>query len=133
MDNVNNGDESICRRCSTSSYDEDIDDPLEALLSAAEAEIKLEPANGRTDSVLTQDIDLLFKQPRLSTTTDIYHYWSSHENTELGRIALVAISLPVTQVSVERTFSGLKHILSDIRMSMKPDIVDAIMTLRCNV
>ena len=43
------------------------------------------------------------------------------------------IALAVTQVTVERTFSGLNYILNDLRFRMKEDIVDDIMVLRTNV
>ena len=43
-------------------------------------------------------------------------------------LANVALVLPVTQVSVERTFSGLRYILDEL----KDDIIDSIMLLRCN-
>ena len=38
-----------------------------------------------------------------------------------------------TQVSVERTFSGLKYILNNLRFRMKDDVIDSIMVLRTNV
>jgi len=37
---------------------------------------------------------------------------------------------PPTQVSVERLFSGLKIIKSDLRASMKEDIADAVLFLK---
>ena len=61
-----------------------------------------------------------------------FGFWAEHHNKELRELYLTALVLPVTSVSVERTFSGLKFILNDLRMSMKPDIIDAIMVLRCN-
>lgn len=36
------------------------------------------------------------------------------------------------QVSVERSFSGLKFIVSDLRASLDPDVLEAIMIIRCN-
>jgi hypothetical protein len=47
-------------------------------------------------------------------------------------VAEIACALPVTQVSVERTFSGLRYVLNDVRMRLKDDIIDAIMVLRTN-
>ena len=71
--------------------------------------------------------------PRLDKKTDMYKYWAAHPNSELGSLALVVLSLPTAQVSVERKFSGLKYILNDLRFVMKNDVVDAIMVLRTNV
>jgi len=44
--------------------------------------------------------------------------------------ARTVTALPPTQVSVERLFSGLKIIKSDLRASMKEDIADAIPFLK---
>ena len=41
-------------------------------------------------------------------------------------------AIPVSQVSVERLFSGLKFILSDQRGAMKADLVEATLILRTN-
>jgi len=37
------------------------------------------------------------------------------------------------QVNVERSFSGLKFIVSDLRASLDPDVLEAIMIIRCNL
>ncbi len=39
--------------------------------------------------------------------------------------------MPITQVSVERQFSSLKIIESDLRSSLKEDLIDAILFLKC--
>ena len=46
---------------------------------------------------------------------------------EMGRIVTAT---PPTQVSVERLFSGLKIVKSDLRASMKEDLAEAILFLR---
>lgn len=45
-------------------------------------------------------------------------------------LALIVTALPPTQVSVERLFSALKIIKSDLRASLKEDLVEAILFLR---
>lgn len=45
-------------------------------------------------------------------------------------VALVAAAMPPTQVSVERLFSALKLVKSDIRASMKEELANAILFLR---
>ena len=70
---------------------------------------------------------------RVNHKEDIYKFWAGHSNTELSSLCLTVLSLPVTQVSVERTFSGLKYIVNDLRFKMKEDIIDSIMVLRTNV
>ncbi|KAM9307836.1 uncharacterized protein PAF06_011978 [Gastrophryne carolinensis] len=47
-------------------------------------------------------------------------------------VARVVSALPPTQVSVERLFSALKIIRSDLRASMKEDLMEAILFLRTN-
>nr|XP_022908982.1 uncharacterized protein LOC111420259 [Onthophagus taurus] len=47
--------------------------------------------------------------------------------------AWAVTALPPTQVSVERLFSALKIIKSDLRASLKDDILEAILYLRTNV
>ena len=48
----------------------------------------------------------------------------------IGDVALTVTALPPTQVSVERLFSALKFTKSDLRSSMKEDLVEAILFLR---
>ena len=40
--------------------------------------------------------------------------------------------MPVSQVSVERLFSGLKFLVNDHRAAMKEDLVESLMFLRAN-
>ena len=47
-------------------------------------------------------------------------------------LANIALPFLVTQVSIERTFSGLCYILNELRVSLKNDVIDSIMLLRCN-
>ena len=42
-------------------------------------------------------------------------------------------ALPVTQVSVERLFSAMKLLLTDLRSRLKPDAVEAMLMLRTNM
>ena len=47
-------------------------------------------------------------------------------------VCLILSCLPVTQVSVERLFSSLKLLKSDLRSRLKDDILDNMLFLRCN-
>lgn len=47
--------------------------------------------------------------------------------------AMAVTALPPTQVSVERLFSALRIIKSDLRAAMKEDLIEAILFLRTNV
>ena len=61
---------------------------------------------------------------RLDKESDIFKFWAVHQNKELAELCLTVLALPTTQVSVERTFSGLKYIMNDLRMNLKADIID---------
>ncbi|CAK8690141.1 unnamed protein product [Clavelina lepadiformis] len=50
----------------------------------------------------------------------------------LQKVAYSVTALPPTQVSVERLFSALRIIRSDLRCSMKEDLTEAILFLRTN-
>ena len=45
----------------------------------------------------------------------------------------VLAALPVTQVSVERLFSAMRLLLSDLRSRLKQDAVKALLVLRTNL
>uniref|UniRef100_A0A147BD68 Putative hat transposable element n=1 Tax=Ixodes ricinus TaxID=34613 RepID=A0A147BD68_IXORI len=49
---------------------------------------------------------------------------------ELFSLAPVALAVPATQVSVERSISGLKYILSCQRKRLSPDVLDDVLFLR---
>ena len=61
-------------------------------------------------------------------------WWNGHINTFpiLSKIALVIISTPVTEVSVERLFSHLKFILNKHRSRLSGPFLEDILFLRMN-
>lgn len=69
---------------------------------------------------------------RLERSKNVFNWWHKNPHRDLKTLAEVALALPVTQVSVERTFSGLRYILDELRLGLKDDVIDAIMFLRCN-
>lgn len=64
---------------------------------------------------------------RLSPHTDVLQFWHNHTQKEIKSIAA-----PATQVSVERAFSTLKFILSDLRASVDEDLLEDILLLNLN-
>lgn len=93
--------------------------------------------------------------PRLHHSTNIVEYWRNCINSkpELHKLAMVLLAVPATQVcfislkkfkiiffktilfmqvSVKRAFSGLKFILSDLRSSLKTDMLENILMIRNN-
>ena len=81
---------------------------------------------------MAEHLQMFGKASRISKNECIFQWWHYQPESSIKKLAEVAIALPVTQASVERTFSGLRYILNDLRLGMKEDIVDAIMLLRCN-
>ncbi|CAI6373161.1 unnamed protein product [Macrosiphum euphorbiae] len=71
---------------------------------------------------------------RLHYKTNILTFWETqkHDNFELYKLATIVLAVPATQVSVERSFSGIKFILSDLRTSLSANLLDAIMIVRSN-
>jgi hypothetical protein len=72
--------------------------------------------------------------PRLARNANVLQYWEDQKNKqpELFMLSTVALALPVTQVSVERTFSSLKYVLSPYRANLKPDRLEQVLLHRCN-
>ena len=57
-------------------------------------------------------------QVRLLRNTNISKWWDKQAEINLKRVVNVALALPVTQGSVERTFSGLRYILNGLRLGL---------------
>jgi len=67
------------------------------------------------------------RSPKVPVTDAISRYPSI-----LQKVAYTVTALPSTQVSVERLYSALRIIRSDLRTSMKEDLLEAILFLRMN-
>ncbi len=55
-----------------------------------------------------------------------------HYPEDLKSVALLLYALPPTQCSVERLFSMVKYIKSDIRNRLNEESIDAVLYLRAN-
>lgn len=66
--------------------------------------------------------------------TNLLDFWEKNKfvHPELYQMAMILLATPATQVSVERLFSGLKYIFSDLRGKLSPNILNAIMVVRTN-
>lgn len=66
---------------------------------------------------------------------NLLDYWQSRrfESPLLYKLAQVALSVPPTQVEVERMFSALVLILSHLRNRLSREVLDAIMILKMNL
>lgn len=74
------------------------------------------------------------EQNRIGNKTKILKFWKSMEtiHPELHELAKVVFSVPGTQVSVERLFSGLKFILSPYRTNISSNNLEDQLLVRTN-
>lgn len=66
---------------------------------------------------------------------DIFKYYLDkyRDDNAMLKTVMSILSVPSSQVSVERTFSALKVVCSEKRMNLDPDMIDDIMVVRCNI
>ena len=81
--------------------------------------------------ILKENSDTIIKQLNLRPT-ERHLVVKELYPQDLKEVALLMFPLPPTQCSVERIFSSLKLLISDLRNRLKEDIVDSIIFLRCN-
>jgi len=62
-----------------------------------------------------------------------FHYWAEQNSKVPSQLAWIVFSVTMTQVSVERLFSGVKFILSGLRNSLAEDTLQAVMLQCANV
>lgn len=120
-----------------SESDEESEDEIEKLLKSKEKE-RLENHNTVSESErhLSKVITSFLKAPRVkhSKCKNVLAYWSS-QKLQMPLLHLLsenALSVPATQVSVERLFSVLKLVLSDQRSNLSEEMCNDIMFIRCN-
>ena len=59
-------------------------------------------------------------EPRLNSRLSVLQFWQQKkfEYPELFKLSEIVLAVPMTQVSVERAFSGLRFVLSDLRCAV---------------
>lgn len=72
------------------------------------------------------------EKPKIKKVKDIREAINLYPE-ELQEVALLLATMPVTQVSVERLFSALKLLKSDLRNKLKEDIIADILLMRANL
>lgn len=109
------------------------EDEFESLLKNAEAVRGQTKSRNSTSSCSVENkLDDFLKESRLKSSTDILSYWNNKNTSELYKLAEVLLTVPPTQVSVERLFSALKFILSPHRSRMNGNLVNDILVIRLN-
>lgn len=73
-------------------------------------------------------------EPRQPHTYDVWKHWLARKHThpELYAVATIVHSVPSTQVSVERSFSALALVLSNIRTGLSDDTLEDILIVKLN-
>ncbi|XP_065079200.1 uncharacterized protein LOC135702131 [Ochlerotatus camptorhynchus] len=74
-------------------------------------------------------------EPRQPHIYDVWKHWMARKHThpELYAVATVVHSVPSTQVSVERSFSALALVLSNIRAGLSDDTLEDILIIKLNM
>lgn len=113
------------------------DDPFAIFLNnAAKKSIDSVPIGTQ---ILTQE-QILYKirsfssRPSVHYKTNIMDYWNNlkFEEPQLYELAIVLLSVPVSQVSVERAFSSLSYIFNNYRSRLSPNVLNQVLLLRLN-
>jgi len=62
-----------------------------------------------------------------------FHYWAEQDSKVLSQLAWIVFAVTITQVSVERLFSGVKFTITELRNSLAEDTLQAITLQHTNV
>ena len=69
---------------------------------------------------------------KLKKTKDIFQVIREEYPPELVDVALLLVTMPTSQVSVERLFSALKIFKTDRRNRIKDDVLSSLLVLKAN-
>lgn len=126
-------DANDCRESPTSSLGSD--DELDALLKEKEkSQVSENYEKRRALKSIAAALSDFEREKRLKKDENVLAYWETQrlERPELHELAKVVLACPATQVSVERTFSSLKFILSPQRVNLSENTLDNILLIRAN-
>lgn len=72
------------------------------------------------------------KTQRIGAKDNLITWWENKKfhMPELYQLAMIIHAMPITQVSVERLFSSMKYIFSDLRGNLSPELLDDILVIR---
>lgn len=79
-------------------------------------------------------LSVFLEEPLLDCSADILKFWEHKKEKypSLYKVAKIVLATPVTEVSVERLFSSMKFVVSDLRLNLKDDIIEDILFIRSN-
>lgn len=123
-----------------SASDNFVDLYLANLFNEDTANLNTSAGSTSTDTFLTEIVKLETR-PKVSIiatsgqeSMDILHYWKQRKvsNPHMYLIAMALLSIPSTQVTVERLFSQLKLVMTDARTRLGDQRIKDIMLLKMN-
>ena len=100
--------------------------------TAASGRVELTPTELVRNNIETALNVLSNDRHRLKKNKDLSEAIKEYPD-DLQEVARLLATMPVTQVSVERLFSALKLLKSDLRSKLKDDIIADILLLRANL
>lgn len=87
-----------------------------------------------TDRTTKQKLENLCNAERMSFESNILEHWQNtrYKDPELGNLIDVTLSVPSTQVSVERAFSALSIILTKLRSKLSKETINNLLIVKLN-
>lgn len=124
-------DENHAEDVLTESDDEEMK-ALEGKLGSTDSQNTIHTTN--KDDYLLRELNRYQSIPRISPNSDINKYWVNafQEFPCIASVAFEIISVPVTEVSVERVFSHLNYIMNKHRTRLDEGLLEDILFLRLN-
>lgn len=105
---------------------------LEEMLRQRSSNIETEKVDDTTADALAVELRHYTDQKRFRADTNIMEFWKNHKSAFplLSKIALMILTIPVTEVDVERLFSHLSFIHSKLRNCLTSEMISNILFLR---
>lgn len=110
------------------------EDRFEAMLNDECQRVQVAETTVTETNLKLKLMQLANAKMRLPANTNILEHWDTKkfEAEELYSLAMIALAVPATQVTVERCFSAIKLLLQHHRLRMSSERLDDIMTIRYN-
>nr|XP_029735162.1 uncharacterized protein LOC109402841 [Aedes albopictus] len=96
--------------------------------------LQTQGATADPEAQLTEQLKLLEIGERMPHDHNVWDHWIARKAThpQLSAVVLVVLATASSQVSVERAFSGLALILSDLRTGLSEDTLEHILLIKLN-
>lgn len=90
--------------------------------------------NGEKETNFLQQVKALDLEPRQNHNYNLWNHWLCRKTShpELCAVAMIVLSTPSNQVSVERSFSALGLVLSNLRTGLSEESLANILLIKLN-